>query len=117
MDNNEQALRLVSRGAEVTGAAAGGVIGFFAGGPIGAAVGGAAGPVVTWSLQKLGKDFANRMLSSREEVKVGAGLIFACERVEQYLKQGRTPRNDNFFAYDTSGWSASDEILEGVLLR
>ncbi|MDP9311764.1 MAG: hypothetical protein M3R24_12935 [Chloroflexota bacterium] len=117
MDENEKAQKLISRGAELTGAAAGGAIGFFAGGPIGAATGSAAGPVITWSLQRLGKDFANRMLSSKEEAKVGASLIFAYGKIEEYLKQGRTPRNDHFFNYDTTGWSASDEILEGVLLK
>jgi len=117
MSRRRKTKRLVSRGAEFVGGAVGGALGFFTGGPVGAAIGGAAGPLVTWALQRIGRDFAGRQLSPREEVRVGAGLIFGYNKVKELLSAGRVPRNDDFFEQDVTGRSASDEILEGVILK
>ncbi|MBN1451067.1 MAG: hypothetical protein JW963_08645 [Anaerolineales bacterium] len=117
MDDNEKTKNLVSRGAELVGAAVGGAIGFYAGGPIGAVIGGVAGPVIAWSLQKIGVEFSSRWLSPREEVRVGAGLVFAYNKITQLLEEGCILRNDNFFKQDATGRSASEEILEGVILK
>ena len=107
---------LISFGSEIAGAATGSVIGFLAAGPIGAVGGAVAGPFLTKGLEIVA-DFALRNLSHREKVKAGAGLSFAYERIMQYLESGKIPRNDGFFDKDHSGRSASDEILEGVLIK
>jgi len=117
MSDNEKAKELISHGAELVGAAAGGALGFYAAGPAGAALGGVAGTLATWTLRKVGQDFANKALSRREEIKVGAGLIYAYTKINQYLEAGRKPRDDEFFKQDASGRSQSDEILEGVLFK
>src|SRR5262249_52660 len=117
MEEENKLHRIISRGAELTGAGAGGLIGFLAGGPVGAAIGGAAGPAITWSLQKVGKDVAERWLSPREEARIGAGLIYIREKIHWHIERGHQIRDDDFFDQDMHDRSQSDEILEGVLLK
>jgi hypothetical protein len=112
----EKAKELISFGAEITGAAAGGVIGFIAAGPVGAIGGAVAGPFLTKGLE-IAADFALRDLSLREKVKAGAGLAYAYDKIVKYLEEGRRPRNDGFFEKDIGSRSASDEILEGTLFK
>ncbi len=114
MDDNDTRVRgLVAAGSEATGAAAGGVLGFLLGGPVGAAAGGAAGVVISKSLS----EFANRALSHREAVRVGAVTQYAFEGIKRRLDEGRAPRDDSFFASDTTGRSSAEELLEGVLQK
>jgi hypothetical protein len=115
MDTNKTK-ELISLGAEITGATTGSVIGFITAGPIGAVGGAIAGPFLTKGLEIVA-DFALRNLSHREKVKAGAGLSFAYRKIMQYLEAGKIPRDDGFFDKDYSGRSASDEILEGVLIK
>ena len=112
----EKIKELITVGAEIAGAATGGTVGFFIAGPIGAVGGAVVGPVLTKGLE-IAADFALRDLSRREKIKAGAGLIFAYNKIIKYLEEGRTPREDGFFERDVTGRSASDEILEGTLLR
>jgi hypothetical protein len=117
MEDDSKLHRIISRGAELTGAGAGGLIGFFAGGPVGAAIGGAAGPAIAWSLQKVGKDIAERWLSPWEEARIGAGLFYVRDKMRWYLEGGHQIRDDDFFDQGMHDRSKSDEILEGVLLK
>ncbi|MBE0410524.1 MAG: hypothetical protein IBX69_12420 [Anaerolineales bacterium] len=112
----EKTKELVTFGAEIAGAATGGTLGFLIAGPIGAVGGAVVGQVFTKGLE-IAADFALRDLSRREKIKAGAGLIFAYYKINKYLEEGRTPRGDDFFERDVTGRSASDEILEGTLLR
>lgn len=107
---------LVELGAEIVGAAAGSAAGFLFAGPVGAVGGAAAAPVLAKALELIG-DVALRDLSRREKMRVGAGFVFASSKISQYLAEGRNPRDDGFFERDVTGRSASDEILEGILLR
>jgi hypothetical protein len=117
MEEESKLYRIISRGAELTGAGAGSLIGFLAGGPVGAVIGGAAGPAVTWSLQKVGKDVAQRWLSPREEARIGAVLIYIHARIHWHIEVGHQIRDDDFFDQGMHDRSKSDEILEGVLLK
>ncbi len=112
----EKTKELVTFGAEIAGAVTGGTIGFVIAGPIGAVGGAVVGPILTKGLE-IAADFALRDLSRREKIKAGAGLVFAYNKIIKYLKEGRIPREDGFFERDVTGRSASDEILEGALLR
>jgi hypothetical protein len=112
----EKAKELISFGADITGAAAGGAIGFIVAGPVGAIGGAVAGSFLTKSLEIVA-DFAMRDLSRREKVKAGAGLAFAYDKIVRYLDEGHKPRDDGFFERSTGERSASDEILEGILFK
>lgn len=116
-DNNiEKTKELISFGSEIAGATAGGVIGFLAAGPAGAIAGSVVGPFLAKGLELAG-DFALRDLSEREKIKTGAGLAFAYAKIIQYLDDGFTPRQDDFFEDAFGGRSVGDEILEGVLFK
>ena len=85
LPNEEKIKSLLSSGSEITGAAAGSAIGFFIGGPVGAAIGGASGVVTS----KVLSDIADRLLSGREKVRVGATAIFALEKIKRSFPLGR----------------------------
>jgi hypothetical protein len=111
----EQALvtRVVESGAELTGSIGGVAIGLLAGGSGGAIAGAAAGPVIV----RVIKDVASRILSHREQVRVGASLEYGISRIQERLDAGDRLRDDGFFSVNTSSSrSDADEIIEGVLL-
>ena len=108
--------RLIEAGSNIAGAA-GGAIGAFLGGAEGAALGGVTGGGVTGILKTIG-DVAHRNLSKREEIRIGAAVSFAIDKIRIRLRAGETPRNDGFFQereYDSR--SDAEEILEGALLK
>lgn len=117
LNDREKVNSLISLGGDIAGSAVGGAIGFLAGGPTGAAIGEALGVVISKSSIKLLSDIADRTLSKREKIRIGATAAFALVKIKSYLNAGCTPRDDGFF--DTKGKERSDadEIFEGVLLK
>jgi hypothetical protein len=102
----------------MVGAATGGVLGFFLGGPAGAAAGGAAGVAISKSTSKVLTDVANRSLSYREQVRIGAVTTLAIEKIKGKLDAGEKPRNDGFFETRKSALRPdAEEVFEGVLLK
>jgi hypothetical protein len=112
-EHDKKIAALIKHGGAIGGAATGGVIGFLAGGPIGAALGGAIGAAV----QGAASDIADRELSHRETMRVGATMSYAIDFIRERLQRGDHPREDGFFAQDQNGWSPAGEIFEGVLLK
>lgn len=108
---------LISTGSEIAGAATGGAIGFLAGGLGGAAIGGASGVIISKGVTKLLCDFADRFLSKRETIRVGATAAFALMKIKAHLDAGSNPRNDGFFDEKAGKRSDAEEIFEGVLLK
>lgn len=100
--------RLLSAGAELAGTGAGAAIGLF-GGPIGAVGGAVAGHL----LGLVASDFATRMLSHREQVRVGAVIEFAASAIAAREVLGEVVRDDGFFDGDRS---SAQEVAEGVLI-
>jgi hypothetical protein len=109
---------VINTGSELAGAAVGGVVGalFPVGGPIVAAGAGAAGFVVSKVLEKGITEVANRMLSHRETVRVGAVTAFAFSEIQSQLDAGKALRSDDFFD-NSSTRDAAAEVFEGVLLK
>lgn len=116
-ENDDKAKQLLETGTEIAGAAVGGALGFLAGGPLAAAGAGAVGVVIAKSIGKLIIEVANRHLSHREEIRIGATAAFALSAIRDRLKEGDKPRDDGFFTSHTGGRSSSEEIFEGVLLK
>lgn len=108
---------LIECGFELTGGAAGGVIGFCAGGPIGAAVFGAGGVAIGKALNSIGKEFSERLLGPREKMRIGGVIACAASKIKERLERGEKMRDDGFFDKDETGRSEADEILENVLLK
>ncbi|MCH8957791.1 hypothetical protein IIA28_21125 [candidate division KSB1 bacterium] len=115
--DKEKVQRLLSSGGELAAAAVGGALGFFAGGPVTAAGTAALGVALTKGTQALLTDFANRHLSHREEMRVGAVAALAIDGIQKRLEKGQQLRNDGFFSLLSSGRSKAEEIFEGVLQK
>lgn len=65
-------------------------------------------------------DIANRQLSSREETRVGAGAVFAINKIWERLFEGDILRDDEFFSVKSNSdneRSPAEEIFEGSLLK
>lgn len=117
LGDKEKVKSLISTGSAIAGAATGGAIGFLTGGPGGAAIGGASGVVISKGVTKLLSDIADRFLSKRETMRVGATAAFALVKIESYLDAGSNPRDDGFFDEKAGERSDAEEIFEGVLLK
>ena len=113
----EKAKSLISIGAEIAGAAVGGAIGFFATGPVGAAGAGSLGVIVAKAGAKLLGDVADRTMSAREKVRVGAAAAVAFNKIEKVALSGNEPRKDDLFNSEEGKRSDAEEILEGTLRR
>lgn len=115
MNKNEAVEFFVEAGADITGSATGAALGGAVAGPVGSIVGAIGGTVVEKVVSKIGTEIKERILSKRENKKIGAAATFALLKVEENLKDGKSIRNDNFFKEDVTGRSSADEITEGVL--
>ncbi len=116
-EKHEKIENLLTTGSDLAGAAVGGALGFFVGGPAAAAGTAALGVVITKTTKALLTDFANRHLSHREEMRVGAVAALVIDGLRNRLEQGQQPRDDGFFTVSFSGRSKAEEIFEGVLQK
>lgn len=104
--------RIVEAGAEIAGATSGVVTGLALAGPAGAFAGAAAGPAVALVM----KDVIRRVLSRREEKRVGGVFLAASSAYEELIANGATLRRDGFFEAQAGDRSSAEEVFEGVLL-
>ena len=120
-DRDDRLRALIAKGAELAGGAAGPavgtVIGSFLAGPAGAAVGGSIGAAATMAVKAIGHDLSSRLLSPREQARVGGVFTLAAAEVVQRCEKGENVRDDGFF--DTGGGERSDaeEVWESTLLK
>jgi len=114
MQTDEDKIKfLISMGSDITGAAAGSGIGFLIGGPAGAALGGPLGILIRKALS----DITNRVLSTREKIRVGATAQFAITKIKERLNSGDKLRDDGFLKDKERRRTDAEEIFEGVLLK
>ena len=106
---------LIESGSEITGATTGAVIGGVVAGPAGAMLGIAGGKAVEKVFSKLGSEIKNRVLSKRENNKIGATATYALEKIDENIKSGKKLRDDGFFENDDTNRSTADEIVEGIM--
>jgi hypothetical protein len=63
-------------------------------------------------------DVANRVLSQREQIRVGASAVLALNKVNELKGKGHPIREDDkFFANNENYRSSAEESLEGVLQK
>ncbi|MDE0636083.1 MAG: hypothetical protein OXI43_09590 [Candidatus Poribacteria bacterium] len=103
--------------AEIAGGGLGAVLGFLAGDPIAAAFSGAAGAAVVGMLKNIGQEFSGRVLSPREDFRVGKVLVIASREIYQRKEKGEHPRNDGFCENKPKGRSDAEEIAEAIMLK
>lgn len=110
-ETEDAADRLWKSGSELTGAVSGAALGGLVGGPPGAILGAGAGSAIGLAL----KEFAHRVLSRRERIRIGAAFQYASSAFQELLDADRTVRTDDFFTTN-DGRSTADEVTEGVLI-
>jgi len=113
VDNPEKILAFLKNSAPIAGGAVGGAIGFVTGGPAGAALGGALGAALTHGVEEA----AQRALSHREKIRVGAAASYAIDFIRERVEHGDKPRDDKFFENFEDGPSMAEEIFDGVLQK
>jgi hypothetical protein len=104
-------LELVDLGAETVA----GVVGAGAGlvfGPPGAIIGAMAGPALVRMIVWAGREMKTRLLSPREEERIGTALYVALGRIAEREAAGEEPRGDGLFDPDQDPRG----VLEGSLL-
>ena len=106
---------LVNVGSNIAGSTGGAIAGFLLGGPPGAIGGAALGPALAEGIKKIGNEIANRLLGPREQIRVGATIIYAAQKIEEKLNAGNQIRSDDFFEDKDGERSAFEELAEGVL--
>ena len=112
---------LISKGAELAGGAAGPAVGTVIGsllaGPAGAAVGGAVGTAATVAVKAIGHELSSRLLSPREQVRVGGVFTLAAAEIVGRCRHGESVRDDGFFDAGAGRRSDADEVWESALLK
>jgi hypothetical protein len=107
---------LIESASEYIGPAAGAGLGMFLAGPAGAILGQLGGTAIQQVFARVGADLSDRFLSHREQVKLGATLVYAIARLKANMDAGLPSWGD----YDISKNGErpkAEEILEGVLLK
>ena len=117
MRKNNIVQDIIETGSEITGSIGGSVIGGLIAGPIGMVIGGASGPIITKVFKSLGSEVKSRILSPREEVRIGAIYTFAIDKILKNEQNGKDVRQDSFFTSEPDMRSASEEVFEGVILK
>ena len=74
-------------------------------------------PTLANSLKSIGQEFAERMLSQRENLRVGSALILAAEGIRKRLESGESVRDDGFFDKTATNYSNMDEAVESTLKK
>ena len=112
---------LIGRGAELAGGATGPGVGVVLGsllsGPSGVATGGTIGGAVTMAVKAVGHDLSSRLLSPREQVRVGGVYALATAEIVARSQKGEEVRDDGFFSAGDGGRSAAEEVWESVLMK
>ena len=112
---------LISKGAELAGGAAGPAVGTVIGsllaGPAGAAVGGAVSTAATVVVKAIGHELSSRLLSPREQVRVGGVFTLAAAEIVGRCRHGESVRDDGFFDAGAGRRSDADEVWESALLK
>ena len=115
-NDNKPLKELIDVGSEIVGGAASASIGFLVAGPPGAIAGAATSPLLTHAFRRVASEIKSRVLGPREEVRIGATIIYAREMIEENLSSGKQIRQDDFFSAQGNDRPTSEEILESVLL-
>lgn len=74
------------------------------------------GTLVVQVLQHVGSEIGKRLLSAREDARVGRAILFAIEKNVEKRRNGLELRDDGFFDERSDGRTTAEEIVEGVLL-
>lgn len=101
---------------DIAGTGAGAFIGSVFAGPAGAIAGAAAGNALARKFSGTLDDMAQRVLSKREEARIGTVLFYTGEKIKSKIAVGFKIRDDGFFRDSPTDRSSFEEIFEGLLI-
>jgi len=116
-NKSEKLKTIIEKGSEIGGSVTGAGIGLIIAGPIGALGGAAVGPLVAHVFKKIGNEISEKVMSPREQARIGATYTLALEKIAESLQNGENIRQDDFFNGQNQERSYSETILEGTLLK
>lgn len=100
------------------GSAASAVIGSLLADPVSAAAaGGLMGTAATIAVKSLGQELSSRLLSPREQARVGRVYVLAAAQVIERCRNGEKVRYDGFFVNRDNRRSDAEEVWESALLK
>ena len=115
------AQRLIASGTEIAGGVSASLVsaatGLILGGPEGAALGGTVGASLSIGLRWLGGELSSRLLSPREEQRLGYVYTLAAAEIAERLTKGERLREDGFFGESHQARSDAEEVWESALLK
>ncbi len=113
---NERINKIFELGAEITGGVTGAALGIILAGLSGAIAGAALSPTVTNLFKYIGKELENKLLSPREEMRIGASLRYIYEKNEENSKANKD-LNKGLFQDEESFLSPVEQLFEATLLN
>ena len=120
-ERDDRLRTLINKGTDIVGGAAGSAVGTVIGsllvGPGGAVVGGSIVATATMAVRAIGHELSSRMLSPREQARVGGVFTLAAAEIVKQCRNGDSVRDDGFFYTDDSGRSDAEDVWETMLLK
>ena len=118
-EGNDGLQQLINCGWEVLGSAGGAAFVVGLGSEVGPSgvILTAIGKVAEITFRTLGQEISERLLSHREQQRVGIALGIMIAEIQRRKKAGEGYRTDGFFDEKDTGRSDAQEVAEGVLLK
>ncbi len=114
-ESQSESFDLTVAGTDLGGAVAGEFLTSLIPAPLPIGLGAALGVGCTQTLRYLVNEAKNRFFSPRERRRVMTILGLIALAIEREQKQGRTPRDDDFFDREVDGRTSAQELGEAVL--
>ena len=120
-ERDDRLCALLSAGAELAGSGASSLLGAVTGtllaGPVGAAAGGVIGAAATMAFKSVGHELSSRVLSPREQARVGGVYVLAAAEIIKKCENGEKVRDDGYFGTGDFERSDAEEVWESTLLK
>ena len=114
-EGQSESFDLTGAGTDLGGAVTGELLASLIPGPLPVGLGAALGVGCTQTLRYLVNEAKNRFFSPRERRRVMTILGLIALAIESEQKQGRAPRDDDFFDREVDGRTSAQELGEAVL--
>lgn len=108
-DRSKSVDELIHIGSGIAGGAAGAALGFFTGGPAGPVLGSVTGTVLAHAFRNVGSEIRHRVMSPRQEIRVGATFALAATKIRENIAQRAGRQEPDAHGRDPSSSSCKDE--------
>lgn len=117
INEDDKMKKLHNLSIEIFGGSIGTGLGILIGGPLGAIAGAALTPILANTIRNVGSQVSQKYLAPREEARIGFVLSKSIDFIQENLRNGLKPRNDDFFQDKKLERAKAKELLEGILQK